>query len=722
MKHLLLFLCALGIQTVSAQTTPLPDPGTQAMENVWLHPVANPAVAETNQWIELGFRLQMATRRKIDNYIANRQVPNRLNPFDPLELDVRMRFVLIDSISGDTLRDLERNAFWYREFRVDSSATDPDDWKHLEIETPFNFRTRFTPPQSGRWSVTGMVIEKQRDTTFTATTYFNVTTQKKPGFLAVGASKRYLVRDGRGFFPIGQNLPVPSCRPESDQRCAQLECAGKEAWCFGRMMGPLGFDVYRNEMQRLAQNGGNYFRILLAPWALEIEFEQLNNYHDRMHMAWETDRILEAAEDLNLLIHLNLHIHFPFEDPSGYGMWQWDWGDLPCFDYDDPYCYCDELNLPKPIDFLRSETAMRHYKNRLRYLVARYGHSTNIAVLELLSEANNVGAGNILDENCATIESPPKPYVTEPGFAEAIAAWHRELARFIKEDLKHTDHLVAVSYTGPPSFTRGDDSFYSEHVDLATYNHYNLAVDKYYRTAQTVAQFQSDQRNPKASDFNPPAINKPLFFSEVGPGPEEIAFCDNDIRWQKEAWLSPFIGLAGMGLNWSNQYRADLWKQFGHINALFSSVDLEAGRFVTHRSESDDKRFELLALRSRKGVRQAIGVVHNRTVNFYSRSSEPESVCKSADWLIDDLIRPQFRDAQTLSYSKDDRFSAVENMGSLRRYTVRFIHPETGEEIATELVRSTLSGRLRIPHPDLRADGVPLYAFEAVRASSERDR
>jgi hypothetical protein len=722
MKKLLAILaCAACIEAVS-QTTPLPDPGTQAMETVWLHPIDSPAETETFQWIELGFRLQMATRRKIDNYIADRQVPNRLNPFDPADLDVRMRFSLIDSLSGDTLRSLERNAFWYRSFRVDSTATDPDDWTHTEVPTPFNFRTRFTPPEAGRWAVTGMVIENQRDTTYTNTTYFNVTAERRPSFLAVGPSKRYLIRDGRGFFPIGQNLPVPSCRPESDARCAEMECAGQEAWCFGRMMSPLGFDVYHNEMRLLAENGGNYFRLLLAPWALEIEFEKLNNYHDRMHMAWETDRILEEAEKLGLLIHLNLHIHFPFEDPSGYGMWQWDWSDLPCFDYDDPYCYCDELNLPKPIDFLKSEAAMRHYKNRLRYLIARYGHSTNIGVLELLSEANNVGAGNILDENCATISSPPRPYISEPGFAKAVADWHKELARFIKEDLNHTDHLVAVSYTGPPSFTLGDDSFYSEHVDLATYNHYNLAVDKYYRTAQTVEQFQSNRRKPSLSDFNPPAINKPLFFSEVGPGPEEVAFCDNDIRWQKEAWLSPFIGLAGMGLNWSNQYRADLWRQFRHINTLFSTVDLEAGRFVTYRSESDDKRFELLALRSRKGQRQAIGVVHNRTVNFYSVATDTASVCRSSDWLIDDLVRPQFREAQTLTHTRGDKASVIENMGSLQRYSLRFIHPETGETLSTVSVRSGISGRLRIPYPSLQADGVALYAFKVVRDTGSREQ
>lgn len=483
-------------------------------------------------------------------------------------------------------------------------------------------------------------------------------------------------------------------------------------------MGPLGFDVYRKEMRKLAENGGNYFRLLLAPWALEIEFEKLNNYNDRMNMAWETDRILDEAEALGLLIHLNLHIHFPFEDPSVYGMWQWDWGDLPCFAFDDPYCYCDELNLAHPIDFLQSETAMRHYKNRLRYLIARYGYSTNIGVLELMSEANNMGSGDLLDENCTVIGSSPKPYYNEADFAAAVANWHREVARYIKEDLEHSNHIIAVSYTGPPSYSRGDDSFYSEHVDLATYNHYNLSIEKYLRTVQTVEQFQSNKRKPRTSDLNPPAIDKPLFFSEVGPGPEEIAFCDADIRWQKEAWLSAFTGLAGMGLNWSNQFREDLWQQFKHIGSLFAGVDLEGGNFVSFASESDDKRFELLALRSRRGERSAIGVVHNRTVNFYSRATEPESVCRNSDWLVDAIVRPQFREAQTLTYDKSDRAAAIQNMGSLQRFTVRFIHPETGETLQKQTLRSGLSGRLRIPYPDLLSDGVPIYGFE-VRRSGE---
>lgn len=78
-----------------------------------------------------------------------------------------------------------------------------------------------------------------------------------------------------------------------------------------------------------------------------------------------------------------------------------------------------------PTDFFTNPEAKRYYKNRLRYMVARWGYSTNLAVWEFWNEVDNV-----MDWQ----EVP----------AEAIVNWHREMAGYLKQ-LDPYGHLVSTS-------------------------------------------------------------------------------------------------------------------------------------------------------------------------------------------------------------------------------------------------------------------------------------
>lgn len=703
-----------------AQTTPLPDPGAQAMELAWLYPSETPALVSVNKHLEIGFKLLMEHRRKIDNYLDERPVPDVLNPFDPADLDVMATFVRVDRLNGDTLETQERIGFWYREYKRDFSDSRPDNWKHEEIETLYNMRVRFTPEMPGLWFVQITVKERDGTISYTNRTNFEVENNADPGYLTVGSSTRYFTRDNSTFFPVGQNLPCPSCHIEVDPVCDRIQCAGKEPWCHGKVMGPYGFKVYEDEMEELAKSGANYMRFLIAPWNLEIEFEKLNNYDDRMHCAWETDRILQKAEELGLLLHFNLQIHYPLEDPSVYAMWHWDYNDLECFPHDDPYCYMSELNLPTPFDFLKSERALHHYKNRLRYMIARYGYSTSIGVLELFSEANNIGQGHDIPENCVLNKKLPRrrPYQDEEGFAEAVSNWHFELARFIKEDLNHTSHILAVNYTGPANYLLNDRSYYSPHIDLATFNHYNLSIQKYYRSSEFINDFRSGTDRKVTSNYNPPDIGKPLMFSETGPGPVGVETCDSDMRWIKSVWLSPFTGLAGTAMNWSNQFDFELWQHLGRVNSFMTGVDLDRLPFKPYRAERKDRRADLAVLRSSSKERIAIGIVHNRTVNFYTRSTDDHPSCRDTTMLIPTVLFPELRLAQDVEYDKKERFAQINKMGFLVRYKVVFTDPFTGDVMTEKETRSNLRGVLQIEYPTLTKDGSPIYPFKAIRRKS----
>ncbi|MFM1931671.1 MAG: hypothetical protein RL226_974, partial [Bacteroidota bacterium] len=604
--------------------------------------------------------------------------------------------------------------FYYREYERDMSDPNPDNWKHIERHTPFQMRGRFTPTSEGQWWVEARIITKG-ETMKVSKTSFTVVGSNLPGFVEVGTSKRFLSRDGKTLFPVGQNLPWPSCHKDFDSTCTKIYCAGSEAWCHSRIMGPYGFEVYEREMQALADAGGTWFRMLIAPWNLEIEFEELNNYYDRLHCAWETDRILENAQKMNLLVQFNLQVHYPLENPSSYSMLQWDFGDLPCYPWDNPYCYADELNLKEPIDFLRSKEAQYHYKNRLRYLIARYGYSTSIAVMELFSEANNINNDPNVSEDCVVGAGEPKlPYYNRNNeLPPAISQWQKEMTSFIKSGLNHRDHLLGVSYTGLPSFTRGDSSFYHPSVDVACWNDYTIAVNKYSRSLDLVHNFQDKRQRGKFTNFDPPAIGKPMMLSETGPGIAEIEYCDGNIRWIKAAWLSTFTGMAATPANWSMDHHPDLWKHFRNIHLFMKDIPLDEEAWESVKEVRKDNKAEVLALRSGSGENRLIGAVHNKTVNFYTRRTG-EDPCGNLD-VVGLYMPDELRKAETLTSGKGSKKLALSSLGPFSNYTIEWIDPLSLKVVQKTEKSASLSGKLVLDFPDLSSDGLPFLLFRIYR-------
>lgn len=710
MKPLLTILLFVICLVANSQTTPLPDPGVRAMELAWMRTTERPAVVQKNDWVEIGFKLNQEIRKQIDDYLLKRGVPKQINPFDPKDLDVIFRFYPPNGAETE-----DRIGFYYREYERNFSSANPDDWNHIEKPTQFQIRGRLTPEVVGDWAVEARVIALG-DTLFTNQTRFTVVESDLPGFLSVGDSKRFLVRDGETYFPVGQNLPWPTCHKDFDPKCQLLKCAGTEAWCGGKIMGPYGFKVYEDEMTALAASGADYFRMLIAPWNLEIEFEELNNYYDRMHCAWETDRILDKAQELGLLIHFNLQVHYPLENPNVYGMIDWDYGDLPCYSKDEPYCYADELNLATPLDFLTNEEAKRHYKNRLRYLIARYGHSTSIGVMELFSESNNIGNGPDVSEDCKLVNNGKAPaYARIDELPVAISNWQNEMTTYIKQELNHSKHPLSVNFTGLPDYKRGDLSFYHPNVDVACWNDYTPLLTKYSRTSKIVHNFQDKKQRENISNIDPPTIGKPMMLSETGPGITNIETCDSDIRWIKAAWLTSFSGLAATPTNWSNDRNVELWAHLGRIKQFTSDIPFDSERWESQIDERKDLKAEVIALASRKGEKRAIGAVHNTTVNFYTRRTGDATPCGDLS-SIGGFVPEGFRTAENIKPEKGGSKIGLSAMGPFSKYTIEWIDPLTLKVIKTDQRSANINGKLFLDFPTLEATGFPLVLFRVYKS------
>src|SRR5690606_11971712 len=114
------------------------------------------------------------------------------------------------------------------------------------------------------------------DTLYYSYCPFQVTvTDKIPGdgFVKVADNKRVLERDGELFLPIGHNLTWPDhyIRPNGQRVDCEYDPSGEpcESAAF------FNFDT---RLSDYANAGMDFFRLILSPGSIDIEFEKMGNY------------------------------------------------------------------------------------------------------------------------------------------------------------------------------------------------------------------------------------------------------------------------------------------------------------------------------------------------------------------------------------------------------------------------------------------------------------
>ncbi|MBL4861492.1 MAG: T9SS type A sorting domain-containing protein [Crocinitomicaceae bacterium] len=372
---------------------------------------------------------------------------------------------------------------------------------------------------------------------------------------------------------------------------------------------------------------------------------------------------------------------------------------------------------------------MRYYKNRLRYIVSRWGFSTNIGNFELMNEINLIGDGGSLylsDPNDPLSCTKPdgdqyNPYRSTPNFPEVIYNWQNEMARYIKQDLGHGEHLIAVNYAGSPALNGsnpdsgldlvgGDSSYFSPYVDIRSYNDYGTGFNK------TKSQFErfNDLVFYDLSNASQGYNQKPLMNSEIGSGD-----CDNDFSFKQDVIMTAFTGSATAGLPWyynntTDEYsltaeRESAWSAFKVIKDFMQGIHLDAGPWKPGYDRRDDLLAELLYLKSQEGNKRAIGVINNKTVNYYNQRM---AGCETIDC---DCYQPDvyFTDnPEELVYKTPAQFDwddtggindklKIKNMGVGRTYRIEFYDAFTGDPALSITKISNAFGKLRIEYPTL---------------------
>lgn len=408
-----------------------------------------------------------------------------VNPFDPQVVDVTGHFV------GPDGKEVTLPGFLYQAY--ERSRT-PEGNEKLTPVGHTCWKVRFAPRQPGkhRYWVTvrdALGLTRSAEGGFTATA-----AQDPRGYVRISQRdpKFFEFDNGDPFRPTGLNM-----RDGGDQAEAQK--------------GTYDFDFF---FRRFAEEKLNFVRTWMCAWWAGIEWSE--NYHSRfdgvgrynLYNAWRLDHALELARQHDLRLELTLNSHGQMRRDKFDAEWMYN-----------PYSVRNGGMVASPAMFFTSPTARALVKQRLRYIVARWGYSPHLMSFDLVNEVD----------------------LTEGYNREQVAAWHKEMATYLR-NLDPWKHLVCTHICLYGNF--GDELWQLPEIDY-------IQADAYWKRRDVgMNECWAAKKG----------YNKPFFFIEYGP--QTVSLPLPFETWQQDfrvgMWVSNLIPSAAPGQFWYHQE----WEQF----------------------------------------------------------------------------------------------------------------------------------------------------------------
>jgi len=371
------------------------------------------------------------------------------NPFDPDVVDVRGRFL---APSG---RVLEVPAFFDKPFARSKAA---DGAEVLTPSGPALWRLRFAPDEAGphrldlvvREGKEGRIVAERKGLAFTAVE------AGLTGFVRVAPDGRHFeLSTGESFYPIGVNLRSPS-----DRRDLGRDARIRADVLAASRRGTYQYDDY---FEKLSASGANWARVWMCSWWCGLEWDRRwPNYQGpgryNLANAWRMDHLVEEATKRGVYLQVCSTNHGQLSPKIDR---EWDFH---------PYNRLRPVKLTEPKGarerrpagflsgpgaFFTDARAARLYRNRLRYIAARWGYATHVMSWALLSEAEFT-----------------EPYWSTAyrgrGACDVLARWHREAGRYLHQI--DPRHLVTTHFSHPQ---RGREVWPVRELDYVQSNAYS---------------------------------------------------------------------------------------------------------------------------------------------------------------------------------------------------------------------------------------------------------
>lgn len=259
------------------------------------------------------------------------------------------------------------------------------------------WKARFAPQEAGQYQYNFRLSKAGKAKSTSKPQTFTSQASGKKGFLHTHTDWVLKFDNGVPFRGVAENICWES-RDNDDSK-------------FFKQLHEMA-DVYNYDymLTDFARNGGNFYRTWICSWNLPIDYKgPFNNSRYTVSDAYynpsalvHMDGLIELSESLDLYIMLTL----------GQG----------------GFSNRDRGVVNSSQEFFASRKARDWYKNRLRYIVARWGYSPSIAMWEFFNEVDNV---QFRDGN-------------NPIDGKLITDWHKEMSSYIKQ-IDPYNHIVTTS-------------------------------------------------------------------------------------------------------------------------------------------------------------------------------------------------------------------------------------------------------------------------------------
>lgn len=641
---------------------------------------------------ELGLKLPEDINTQINLFLGTYPNYNRdigINPYDPDKIDV---YAILKAPSGKIKRI---NAFFYRPYKINQAG---NGWEE-DTKTDFPFRLRIAPDEIGSWIITDIFIKAYQYGTFHDINLpFNcISNPVNKGFLEKGISNRFLRFSGtyEPFFVIGE-----------DQQWVHLWAQNLE---FDK------YQLHKKWMNDLSEYNGNFISLALLPQEFGCEWENLGIYDkyvpagDRQKNAWVFDDLLENARTKNLFIKLQFLLHDFARS--------WDKNPNPYRQFGDS------------LSFFTNQNSIMYFKKYLRYTIARYGYSTNIAYYDVADELD----GFLLDV-----------YSDGPSITRtALISWSHEILNYLKDTL-HDPHLMSYGFAMTCKYQQPSNNNYPRNVDLldSVFNYskcdilqshmYSVNKSGNWERAHKFATYLQNYQN-----YHPA---KPYLFAEMGSGVDKYESCIHytteqspdfkGLMLHNDIWATSFMGGLGSGLDFFCEFSThstyDLYtcqdhenQYYKHFRPLYSfiygrimpNINIDEELFspdyykqqMPYPLDSNDYKIESFWLKS-DAKNYAFGWLHNATYYYgnlpFEQKWDPN--CPGSAYTHDcHDIRyiPQDDDSYTTPVPIDNEDLIIQKLLPMTVYIINYysINTDSVTPLVSDFQATDTSGKVIFP-------------------------
>lgn len=386
------------------------------------------------------------------------------------------------------------------------------------------WKARFAARESGIYSFRVDVTSSGTTDASSGSDAFTVIASTGKGFLHKNNKWSFKFDNGEPFRGVGENFGWEPRQNEQN--------------------GYKGAYTYRYLLPKLANNGVTFFRTWMCPWNLPLEWKKVVNttrYFDSSDYfnpgaIAKMDSLMMQCDTLGLHMMLTLDYH----------------GAL-CFNWDlSNYNTANGGPIAQPAAFFTDASARAMYKNRLRYIVARWGYSPAIGAFELFNEVDNA----MYSESNGGLPRIPDADVT---------TWHDEMSTYLKS-IDPYEHLVTTSISYR-------DVYGMNALPNIDFNQKHIYEDPY------VGQIDQSIVNGAAANGKPYVIGEYSYRYQDDNYNSAYA-ASYDLDFKQGLWLGLFSPTPIVPMSWWWEMfdsKSNITKYFRAVRAINDSIMRDAG-------------------------------------------------------------------------------------------------------------------------------------------------